>query len=60
MRELKGMGDVVELITEKTGIKKAVETVSSAIGAEDCGCSERREKLNVILPFKRHGAREDS
>ena len=60
MRDLKGMGDVVNLITEKTGIKKAVEAASKAIGLEDCGCSERREKLNVTLPFKRHGAREDS
>lgn len=41
-----GLGDVVETITEKTGIKKLVKMV---VG-EDCGCDERKEKLNKIFP----------
>ena len=39
-----GLGDVVENITEATGIKKVVEWVAG----EDCGCKERKEKLNKI------------
>ena len=44
----KGLGDTVEKITEKTGIKKAVKYFFG----DDCGCDERREKLNKLLPYK--------
>ena len=44
-----GLGDVVEKITEATGIKKVVKSVFG----DDCGCDERKEKLNKIkLPQK--------
>ena len=44
-----GLGDVVEKITEATGIKKVVK----AIFGDDCGCEERKEALNKIkLPEK--------
>lgn len=39
-----GLGDIVESITKTTGIKKLVEF----IGGEDCGCQERKEKLNNV------------
>ena len=42
----KGLGDKVEAITEKTGIKKLVKMV---VG-DDCGCDERKEKLNELFP----------
>ena len=41
-----GLGDKVEAITEKTGIKKLVKMV---VG-DDCGCDERKEKLNELFP----------
>ena len=44
----KGLGDVVEKITEATGIKKAVELFSKLTGI-DCGCDARKEKLNVLF-----------
>jgi len=37
-----GAGDVVEAITEATGIKKVVKSIFG----DDCGCDERKEKLN--------------
>jgi hypothetical protein len=40
-----GLGDVVEKITTVTGIKKIVEVFSAITGA-DCGCEERKEKMN--------------
>ena len=38
-----GLGDVIEKVTEATGIKKIVEAVK-----KDCGCKERKEKANAI------------
>ena len=43
----KGLGDVVESITKATGIDKLVHKV---VG-EDCGCDERKAKLNQMFPF---------
>jgi len=44
-RVSRGLGDTIENITTVTGIKKFVDTISSATG-KDCGCKERKEKLN--------------
>lgn len=44
----KGLGDVVESITEATGIKKAVHFIAG----EDCGCDKRKEQLNKMFSFK--------
>ena len=44
-----GLGDVIEDITKATGIKALVDKVSDVLGV-DCGCDERREKLNNLLP----------
>jgi hypothetical protein len=41
-REL-GLGDVVESVTKATGLDKLV--------GDDCGCKERKEKLNSLLSF---------
>ena len=43
-----GLGDVVESITKATGIKKVVEAIT-----DDCGCDERKEKLNKIHVWKK-------
>tara|TARA_B110000977_G_scaffold164742_1_gene211470 strand:- start:151 stop:573 length:423 start_codon:yes stop_codon:yes gene_type:complete len=44
----KGLGDTVDKITKATGIKKAVK----AVFGEDCGCDERKAKLNSIMSYK--------
>lgn len=44
-----GVGDTVEKITTSTGIKKAVKFLAG----EDCGCDQRKEKLNKLFPYKR-------
>jgi len=44
-----GLGDTVEKITEATGIKKAVKFIAG----EDCGCDERKQKLNEIFRYKK-------
>ena len=43
-----GLGDVVEKITEATGIKKLVK----AIVGDDCGCDEKREKFNKAVNWR--------
>ena len=42
-----GVGDTVEKITTATGIKKAVKFLAG----EDCGCDERKEKLNALYSY---------
>ena len=44
-----GLGDKVEKITKLTGIKALVEMFSQG---EDCGCDERKAKLNARLRLK--------
>lgn len=43
----KGLGDTIAKVTEATGIDKLVH----AVVGEDCGCDERREKLNKLFPY---------
>mgnify|MGYP003657852445 CR=1 FL=1 len=41
-QKAEGLGDIVEKITEATGIKSAVKWLAG----DDCGCEERKEFLN--------------
>jgi hypothetical protein len=45
--ESKGLGDTLAKITEATGIDKLVKFIAG----EDCGCDERKEKLNKLFPY---------
>lgn len=47
----KGLGDTIDKITTATGIKKVVHAVSKAVGKDDCGCEERRKKMNKAFPY---------
>ena len=42
----KGLGDSIDKFTEKTGIKKLVKKIAG----DDCGCEERKKKLNQLFP----------
>jgi len=44
-----GLGDTVEKVTKATGIKKAVKWLAG----EDCGCDERKEKLNKLWSYRK-------
>ena len=50
-RKSNGLGDSIETFTEVTGIKSAVKLFSEITGL-DCGCDERKEKLNQLFPYK--------
>lgn len=44
----KGLGDTVEKVLNKTGVAKLAKWIMG----DDCGCNERRDKLNRLFPFK--------
>ena len=44
-----GLGDTLEKVFEKTGIKKLVKFIAG----EDCGCDERKKKLNELFPYRK-------
>ena len=44
-----GLGDTVEKVLEATGIAK----VAKWLLGEDCGCDERKAKLNQLFPYRK-------
>ena len=44
-----GLGDTVEKVLEVTGVAK----VAKWLLGEDCGCDERKEKLNELFPYRK-------
>lgn len=49
MIKSKGLGDTIEKINLITGIK----TIVKKVVGKDCGCDERKEKLNKMFPYKK-------
>tara|TARA_R110002051_G_scaffold177777_2_gene247627 strand:+ start:14267 stop:14617 length:351 start_codon:yes stop_codon:yes gene_type:complete len=49
MKKSEGLGDTIAKITEATGIDK----VAKAVLGEDCGCEERKSRLNKMFPYAR-------
>ena len=48
-KQAEGLGDTVENILEVTGVAK----VAKWILGEDCGCEERKQKLNELWRYKK-------
>ena len=48
-KQSEGLGDTVEKVMEKTGIKKLVKFIAGY----DCGCDERKEKLNKLFRYRK-------
>ena len=44
----RGLGDIVERIAKATGIDKLVKFIAG----EDCGCDERKAKLNKLFQYR--------
>jgi len=49
MTKSKGLGDSIEKALKATGIDK----VAKKVLGEDCGCEERKQKLNKLFPYVR-------
>jgi hypothetical protein len=48
-KKSKGLGDSVEKVLKATGIDK----VAKKVLGDDCGCEERKQKLNKMFPYSR-------
>lgn len=48
IKKSEGLGDTVSKITQATGIDKLVKFIAG----EDCGCEERKAKLNELFPYR--------
>ena len=48
-KKAEGLGDTVENVLEATRIAK----VAKFLMGEDCGCNERKEKLNALFPYNK-------
>jgi hypothetical protein len=46
-KKSKGIGDSIEKALQATGIDK----VAKAVLGDDCGCEERKQKLNKLFPY---------
>lgn len=44
-RKSKGLGDTIEKVIKATGLDIFVD-------GKDCGCEERKEKLNQLFPYR--------
>lgn len=44
-----GVGTTISNVLEKTGVKALVEIF---VDGKDCGCEQRKEKLNNLLPYR--------
>lgn len=56
MAEMRGLGDVVKRVAEATRMDKVANFVAKKMGAKDCGCNARADKLNELVPFKKKKA----
>ena len=55
MDKQKGLGDTVSAITKATGIQMLVKSIFGP----DCGCSERQEALNKMVPYSTSSKEEE-
>lgn len=48
-----GLGDTIARITSITRIDRLANRIAQVVGAEDCGCANRKQLLNEMFPYKR-------
>jgi len=47
----RGLGDTIAKFTSATKLDVVAEQIAKAVGADDCGCKARQEKLNNLVPY---------
>lgn len=55
MTKSKGLGDSIEKALKATGIDK----VAKKVLGDDCGCEERKKKLNQMFPYSRQFTQDE-
>jgi hypothetical protein len=48
----KGLGDTLEKVFKQFKIDQIAKKTAKAVGKEDCGCEQRKQKLNELFPYK--------
>ena len=48
--QIQGLGDAVAELTHATGLDNLAKLYTQTTG-KDCGCDQRRETLNKLVPF---------
>ena len=48
---INGLGDVIEVITNTTGIKYIVNKLTKNKKSGGCGCNKRKNRLNRLMPL---------
>lgn len=47
----KGLGDDIHKVTTALKIDKVAKKIANLMGKDDCGCNQRKEKLNQLFPY---------
>lgn len=47
----KGLGDDIQKVTTALKIDSVAKKIANLMGKEDCGCNQRKEKLNQLFPY---------
>lgn len=55
----KGLGDSIEKFTHATGLDKVAKKLANLFGKEDCGCVERKEMFNKLVPYTQPDEKKD-
>lgn len=50
----KGLGDDIAKFTHATGLDKVAMKLANLFGHEDCGCDERKELMNKLVPYQKN------
>ena len=53
MTDSKGLGDDIAKLTSKLKIDVLAKRAAELMGADGCGCEERKEILNEYFPYKK-------
>ena len=56
----RGLGDTIARFTAMTRIDRLAQRVAAAVGAKDCGCSDRQNLLNEIFPYIKNIKKENN
>ena len=51
----RGLGDTIAKIADATGLA-AVASAWEKVSGRECGCAQRRERLNGLVPYEREGS----
>ena len=52
-KKSEGLGDTIAKLTHALSLDDLTDLLIKAAGKKDCGCNERREKLNKLVPYKK-------